>query len=260
MCTEHHGQRTDKTIVAVCGKGGVGKTVLATLLARALREEGIRPLLLIDADPVGGLASALGEKAVKTLGAVRAEVIGAARHGDEEARRRVAEQLDYMVFEALTERKDYALLCMGRSLEQGCFCPVNTLLRQAIDLVVGAFAITIIDAEAGVEQINRQVTRHVSHVVVVTDGSARSRETLRLITDLVGRDRVHVVANRADASESVMQPEMAGVCGSIPEDDTVRGFDRDGIPLWGLPSDNPALLAARQVVRRLGLPALSAGG
>ena len=134
-------QSADKTtaeprpIVAVCGKGGVGKTVLTTLLARAVVDAGVAPLLLIDADPVSGLTSALGERAVKTLGSVRSEVIGTARHGDEEAKRKVVDQLDYMVFEALTEREAYALLCMGRSTEKGCYCPVNSLLRQSSDLL-----------------------------------------------------------------------------------------------------------------------------
>ena len=58
-------------IIAVCGKGGVGKTVFSALLARALAAAGVQPLLLVDADPVGGLTSAIGERAVETLSGVR---------------------------------------------------------------------------------------------------------------------------------------------------------------------------------------------
>lgn len=246
-------ERTRKPIVAVCGKGGVGKTVVTTLLARAARDEGVSPLLLIDADPVGGLTSALGERAIKTLGAVRAELIGTARHGDDEAKRRLAEKLDYMVFEALTEREHYALLSMGRNVEKGCYCPVNSLLRDAIDLVVSPFSLTIIDAEAGVEQINRQVTRHVSHAVVVTDGSQRSHETLGLIAELLGAERVWAVSNR-----SAEPPVGIRLAGKIPEDETLRAFDREGRALWQLPAENAALSAARAIARNIGLTRLSA--
>lgn len=243
-------------VVAVCGKGGVGKTVVTALMARALRDAGVTPLLLIDADPVGGLVTALGERAEKTLSTVRGEVIGAARHGDAETKQKVAEQLDYMVFEALVEREGYSFLAMGRTTEKGCFCPANTLLRKAIDVIVDAFAITLVDAEAGVEQINRQVTERMTHAVVVTDGSRRSRDTLELIVGMLGPDRVSAVDNRARESDSANHQELSRPVrwlGSIPEDPAVRDQDARGQSLWELPEDTPSLQAARRIV--LGLTA-----
>jgi len=68
--------------MAVCGKGGVGKTVFSALFSRVLIEQGLTPLLLVDADPVGGLTSAIGEKAVNTLAGVRDRFIGEARKGN----------------------------------------------------------------------------------------------------------------------------------------------------------------------------------
>jgi CO dehydrogenase maturation factor len=238
-------------MIAICGKGGVGKTAVSALVSRALIEAGRRPLLLIDADPVGGLTAAIGERAVKTLGMVREQIIAAARHGDERHKARLADELDYLVLEALLERDDYALLAMGRKTEKGCFCPVNTLLRDAIDTLVQPFAAVLIDAEAGIEQINRQVTRRVSQAVVVTDGSSRSRHTLDLIAAMVGPERVAVVANRTGPGAGPLHLGHIPLLGAIPEDETLRQFDREGRPLWELPADNAAVGAAREVVSGL---------
>jgi len=232
---------------AVCGKGGVGKTAISALLARVLLEQGVRPLLLVDGDPVGGLVSAVGERAPRTLGQVRAELIAMARGA--EARERIADQLDYLVQEALVEREGYALLAMGHRRERGCYCPVNTLLRDAIDLISTPYAAVLIDAEAGIEQINRQVTRRVDRVVAVTDGSARGAEAVRLIAELVGADRVRVVVNRADRAGEL--PAAVDLVGLVPEDPLVRGFDREGRPLWELPGDAPALVAVQRIAAGL---------
>ncbi len=235
-------------IAAVCGKGGVGKTAVTALLARALLEnEASRPVLLIDADPVQGLTSAIGETAVRTLGDVRHEIIATLREGVD-AKKYVADRLDYMVLEALAERDGYSLFAMGRKQEKGCFCPVNTLLRQAIDLISEPFAHVLVDAEAGLEQINRQVTRRTQRVLAVTDGSQRSRQTLELIAEMVPVP-VGAVANRGMQTEL---PEGVDRLGEIPEDETLRRFDAEGRSLWELPDDNPALEAAREVARALG--------
>jgi len=239
------------TLLAVCGKGGVGKTAVSALLARALRARGVGPLLLIDADPVGGLVHAMGQGASRTLAQVRAGVIRAARGSTEADRQQLADELDYRVMEALTEHEDYALLAMGRSRDPGCFCPVNTLLRHAIETLATPFAVVLVDAEAGVEQIQREVTRRVTRTLVVVDGSARSLHTLEAIGELVAPGTVAVVANRWTPSQPPPLPADVTFLGRIPEDETLRDFDRQGRPLWELPAENPALAAAADLAAAL---------
>lgn len=242
-----------KPILAVCGKGGVGKTAVSALLARAVLDHGATPLLLIDADPVTGLTQALGERAWRTLAEVRAHLIASARDSDDTAREQLARELDYLVLEALQERDGYALLAMGRTAEKGCFCPVNTLLRHAIDALAEPFAAVLIDAEAGVEQISREVTQGVTQVVVVTDGSRRSVHTLEVIVGMIGAGRVAVVENRGPAGRGGSVPEGVRRAGAVPEDAALGELDRQGRSLWELPTDNPARVAARSVAARLGL-------
>lgn len=249
--------KTEKPIFAVCGKGGVGKTALCALLSKAILDANVGPLLLVDADPVSGLTSAIGEKGIKTIGDVRDQILTTVRQG-EDAKKKVADQLDYLVLEALAERDGYALFAMGRNSKKGCYCPVNALLRDAIDLIVDPFSVVLIDAEAGIEQINRQVTRRVSKILVVLDGSVRSLETLAIITELVPPSLISVVTNRCDALPSETLPAGIDYLGALPDDDELRRFDREGRPLWELPSDNPSVIAARGIVRNLGFESQAA--
>jgi CO dehydrogenase maturation factor len=245
--------KTRTPVIAVCGKGGVGKTVLACLLARALLERRVRPLLLVDADPAGGLLMAMGETHVRTLADVRGRLVSGARRAGGDERQRLARELDYMVMEALLERPDFSMLAMGRSRDRGCYCPANALLREAIDVLAHGFAAVIIDAEAGLEQIHRKVTRGVSRVLVLSDGSKRSMTVADQIADMAGRSLTAGVYNRA--GRRGLEPFPAGMpcLGAIPEDRTLRRFDRLGRPLWELPDRNPALEAVRMIGRKLGL-------
>ncbi|MFP4474574.1 MAG: ArsA-related P-loop ATPase [Desulfatibacillaceae bacterium] len=243
----------NKPVLAVCGKGGVGKTALSALLGRAMLKHGPGPVLLIDADPAGGLVSAIGENVAHGLAQVRDHLIRSARNADDATKDRIATQLDYMVMEALEEREGYALLAMGRNSRKGCFCPANTLLRQAIDLLVEPFASVLIDAEAGLEQISREVTRSVTAVLAVSDGSARSADTIAIIMDMVGPENVRVVVNRAMPWQDAVLPEGVPIAGSIPEDEELKRHDRQGVSLWNLADDNPAVLAAEDIARSIGL-------
>ena len=68
------------TVIAVLGKGGTGKTVVSALTARALLDAGKGPLLLVDADPAGGLTYAVGADMHRTIGAVKERLIHAAEN------------------------------------------------------------------------------------------------------------------------------------------------------------------------------------
>jgi len=253
MCEESGIHEYEKPVIAVCGKGGVGKTVFSALLSKVLLEEGFKPLLLVDADPVGGLTSAIGEHVIDTLAGVRDRFINEARQGGKTGAGEAADQLDYFILKALVERKDYSLLAMGHNEEKGCFCPANKLLKNAIDNLVSVFKGVLIDAEAGIEQINRDVTGRVTRVIAVVDASKRSMDTLGMIVNLVGSSHVSVVANRVSTEVILQLPEGVEMLGWIPENDELRQFDREGHPLWELPPENEALTAVRNIVKDLGI-------
>ncbi len=251
-----------KCLIAVCGKGGVGKTAITAMMGRVLVESGkAGKLLLIDADPAMGLLTALGVKVRRTMGQIRENIIETARRGEEAEKVRLADTLDFMVLEALTETDDFALLAMGRTETLGCFCPVNDLLRGAIETLSRSFDTIVIDGEAGLEQINRQVIRRVGVLMVVSDATSRGIQTAELIHRMVTHDRViecgriGIVFNRVQGNEALLRQAAEGIgleiFGMIPQDETIAYHDLIGKPITQLPAASPALDAVRRIVENV---------
>jgi len=248
--------------IAYLGKGGSGKSILSALSARLVIAGGGRPLL-IDADPAMGLATALGVEGYKTIGEARAEILRQAAIAKGEETARLSEIIDYLLLEALVEAPDHALLVMGHTDTVGCYCSVNNLLRETLGQLAAQFGTVIIDAEAGVEQINREVTRSVTHAIILTDNSLRGVRTALLAKAKIDRspgmnpDLTGVLFNRVEAPdpELVRLLEDGGlrVLGTIPPDPVVAERDRRGLPALEMPAESVALIALREVLVREGI-------
>jgi CO dehydrogenase maturation factor len=250
-----------KRLIAVCGKGGTGKTVVTAMITRVLLEGGKSPkMLLIDADPAMGLPNALGVNVGRTMGQIREEIIRTARRGKKEEKVRLVDMLDYMVLEALNEMEGFALLAMGRTETLGCFCPVNDILRAAIETLSQSFDFILIDGEAGLEQINRQVMRGVDTLIVVSDATSRGLQTAAQIKGMVQSERViqcrkmGLVFNRVQGNEELLrqtaQQMGLDVFGYVPQDENIARYDLVGRPMTELPTTSPGLDAVRSIMEK----------
>jgi CO dehydrogenase maturation factor len=248
-------------LVGVCGKGGTGKTVSIALMARAFAESaGTGRLLLIDADPAMGLLSALGVRVGRTMGEVREEIIKTARQGKKEEKAALSDMVDYLSFEALNELDDFSVLAMGRTETLGCYCPVNTLLRGAIETLSKSFDTILIDGEAGLEQINRQVVRRLDTLLIVSDPTSRGMETAAMVRKMIEIDRVMecrklgLVFNRVRGNEELLRDSAKklglDLFGLIPFDENVATHDLVGKPVTELPAESPAFTAYREIVEK----------
>ncbi len=250
-----------KRLIAVCGKGGTGKTASIAMMAQALAQApSTGSLLLIDADPAMGLVSALGAQVRRTMGEVREQIIRTAKGGKGEAKTKISNMLDYMVFEALTELDRFSILAMGRTETLGCFCPVNTLLRNGIETLSENFDTILIDGEAGLEQINRQVVRRLHTLLIISDPTSRGMETAALIRKMVCDDKVircerlGLVFNRVRGNEDLLRDASRkldiDLFGLIPFDENVASYDLIGKPITDLPPDSPSISTWRDIVTR----------
>jgi CO dehydrogenase maturation factor len=223
-----------KGVIAVCGKGGAGKTTLSALISRLLLERKDLRGLIIDADPAGGLSLALGLAVKRTVNDLRKQVISATREHSQDSLN-LAASIDYQLLEALSEQGNLAFLSVGRPEEEGCYCQLNTFLRESIEALTAHFDLTLIDAEAGVEQVNRRVMRRVDILLLISDPTPKgirvAESIAKVAREAMDCEKVGLIINRArSAGEAYRAAHLSGLpyLGWIPEDEDIRHFDTSG--------------------------------
>lgn len=207
-------------VLAVAGKGGVGKTSLAAVMVKLLVEAyPDKKILAIDADPAVGLSTALGVEPGLTLDDIRKEAVEAAASGDTKATVEVLGEARYRIFDCMVEMDGFSFIAIGRPEAAGCYCKINTYLKEVIASISDNFDYIVIDGEAGIEQINRRVMEKVTHLLLVTDSSKKGCDVVKTIKrvadDLVMYDRIGAVVNR------------------VPSEDVLKFMNLGDIPLLG---------------------------
>ncbi len=205
-------------ILAVAGKGGVGKTSIAATIVRILVEAyPDKKILAIDADPAVGLSTALGIEVETTIDDIRRAVVAAAEEGDKKSAIELLGEARYRIFDALVETDGFSFIAIGRPEAAGCYCKINTYLKEVISILSENFDYVVIDGEAGIEQINRRVMEKVTHLLLITDASRKGTQvvqTIRRVADgnvrKTGTDRQPsaVSGNR----ETVGDGRSSGAC------------------------------------------------
>lgn len=157
-------------VIAIAGKGGTGKTTLAALIVRALKEEGRGSILAIDADPNSNLGELLGAESPATI----VEIIDSISKNPEQVPSGVSKDryINMEVQESLGEEEGYDLLSMGRPEGPGCYCFANNMLRGLIKKLMNSYSYVVIDNEAGMEHLSRRLTRTIDTLFIVSDSSA----------------------------------------------------------------------------------------
>ena len=215
-------------------------------------------ILAIDADPAIGLSVALGVEVKETLDEIRLRVAKDVTEGLQDTQDILAEA-KFRIFEAMQEQKGFAFLAIGRPEAAGCYCAINTYLRQVISLLVNEFDYVVIDGEAGIEQINRRVMEKVTHLLCVSDQSKKGIQiisTIKQVSDtLVAADWVGAVLNRVLLPERITETEIGGVplVAVIPPDPAHAENDIEGRSVFELPEDSVILTGAREILGKMDL-------
>lgn len=253
-------------VIAVAGKGGVGKTTLCGLLIQYLCESGKKPVLAVDADANSNLNEVLGVETEITLGELREEIERAGVDSRYQIPAGVTKQdyLEMRLADAITEEDDYDLMVMGRSQGQGCYCFVNGLVQTQLQRLQSHYPYIVVDNEAGMEHISRGILPTMQTAVLVSDCSSRGVQAAgriaRLIEELnLKPQKMGLIVNRAPEGKldagtmEEIEKQNLNLLGVVPHDDMVYQFDCDGKPTVQLPGDSPVRAALKEIVEKLGL-------
>ncbi len=253
-------------IIAVAGKGGVGKTTLCGLLIQYLCESGKKPVLAVDADANSNLNEVLGVDVEVTLGELREEIERAGVDNRYQIPSGMTKQayLEMRLADAVAEQDDYDLMVMGRTQGQGCYCFVNGLVQTQIQKLQSQYPYVVVDNEAGMEHISRGLIPTMETAILVSDCSRRGVQAAGRIAVLMKElnfkpKKVGLIVNRAPEGEldegtmAEINKQGLNLLGVVPHDPNVYRYDCDGKPIIQLPKDSPVRSALCDIAQKLGL-------
>ena len=247
-------------IIALCGKGGVGKTSLAAVMVKILSEEcGNKKILAIDGDPSIGLATALGVKENGTINDIREDFIRLADQRKDNEAIEMLHELKDEIFDKLTETDSFSFLAIGRPESSGCYCSVNDYLRDLITMVADYFDCVVIDGEAGIEQINRRVMEKVNNLVFVSDASKKGLDVVKTIDtvakELVMYENSGLIINRCSNLELVDKLDLGDMklLSAIGEDKMIQEYDILGKSILDISKDANIYKGAYRALKEMGI-------
>ena len=234
-------------LIAVTGKGGVGKTTISALLIKRLLAAGKTPVLAIDADPNSCLDAALGVSVTDTVGRAREEVKTSA---GADANISKKELLRLKLESALVEAKGFDLIAMGRPEGEGCYCYANNVLKEIIAEISSQYPYVVLDNEAGLENLSRRIVQKVDIMVLASDASNAGLQTLLRLYELAGEmgmsyGKLALVINRLRGGKipermaEIREKIKADLVIGLPDDDEVAAFAETSRNFLEISDTNP---------------------
>ncbi len=192
--------------IAVSGKGGVGKTLVAGALAYSFAKKSFKTIA-IDADPSPNLALTLGvplEQVREIVPISENKPLIELKTGTKFSG---VYQLSFTVDDVVRDfsvETPYGvnLIVMGtvKSMGSGCTCPANAVIRALLrHLIVERDEAVVVDMEAGIEHLGRGTAKHVDTMLVVADSVVKSLEIAKRIYELAedaGIKQIFLVGNK----------------------------------------------------------------
>jgi CO dehydrogenase maturation factor len=253
-----------KGTIVVTGRGGTGKSTFTTLLSRYLGEKGVEPILLVDSDPDESLAEMIGinleDENKRSIADVLSEIL------EERKMTRMigmtpTEKIEPFLFqESLYEgRSFYDFIGIGTKWIEGCYCLPDRSLGQIMDMWGANYEYVIVDSPAGVEHLNRRITKKVKDVFNILDPSkksfdnaARSYKIMREV-DINFENYYLVGGYRFPQSlENEAKNQPFPFLGRIEPDPQITEYNIAGKSLFDIPESSPAYRSVKKVLEKVG--------
>jgi CO dehydrogenase maturation factor len=242
--------------IVIAGKGGTGKTTIASLLIRLLSQRKKWSIIAIDADPNSNLAETLGIKAQESISSILDDIFS---HPENVSPGMSKERfIELKVHSAISEADGFDLLTMGRPEGPGCYCYVNNVLRGMMTRLIKEYDYIIIDNAAGLEHLSRRTSRQADTMLVISDATVVGLRAAQRINELsaelklIMRNKLLLV-NRCQGDIEAERLEDTGLkfIGFLPLDEEIAALSLSGSSLMKLKESSPALVALNNLGEEL---------
>ncbi|MFX0091438.1 MAG: ArsA-related P-loop ATPase [Candidatus Hodarchaeota archaeon] len=247
--------KSKSKIYAVSGKGGTGKTTFMALTLRTMIKKGEDDIIVLDADPATNIGEAVGINVKKTIADVADELREELNKRTTVNKQRFIE--GKLMGEILEEDDEFDLLAMGSIEKDGCYCFINSILRQVIDGLITSYKITLADMPAGLEHFNRRTLQDVDTLFIITDPSKMGLNTALRIKELSQKLKIKIkkiilIGNRvtpdiAPILEEFAQKNGFQYGGTVPDDPAIQKANLNGTSLLKL-TESPAAQKIEEII------------
>ncbi len=226
--------------IVFAGKGGTGKSTLAALTVRYLRDKFLKPILAVDADPNFCLPELLGIDNFETLAEVRDNALQRKPEGMS-----LNDWLEIEINRIVEESEGFDLLVMGRPEGSGCYCAVNNVLKRILLEIAEQYIYIVVDNEAGMEHISRGIVNKIDLLFIVgTPAKSSIQAALRInqLTKELGIEpnkKIFIInqANKRLEEEEALLRDFKKVF-YVNFDENVKRISEEGKSIFSLQKDS----------------------
>ncbi|MDD5409027.1 MAG: AAA family ATPase [Candidatus Omnitrophica bacterium] len=243
-------------VIAMAGKGGTGKTTIASLIIRRIKEKKLGSVLAVDADPNNNLGEVLGLKPGRNIGAILDDI--SANPATVPSGMPKERFIEYQVQSAVQEEDGFDILSMGKPEGPGCYCYVNNVLRAVMSKLIKDYDYIVIDNEAGLEHLSRRTSRFADMLIVVSDASSIGLKSAQRINELAEQLKLEIkkrflLVNRFNENIKKGKIGETGLeyLGCLPPDHLIEELSLKGSSVFDLDNDAPILTALNSLGEKI---------
>lgn len=246
--------------IAICGKGGVGKSTITTLLANSLCQNNFTVFVIDNDESNTGLRRNFGfDREPRPLIKLLSRFASGQPEPATEWITQSKISTDDIPSDFIVSRSNLKFMLVGKITDplQGCACTMADVTRDLlIKLSLRENEAVVIDMEAGVESFGRGVERAVDTVLVVIEPSRESMslaEKIWYLAEGIGVRSVRAVLNKIPSPESQTKIENflkergIKIAGTIHFDEKISSAGFEGAPI----EDSRAQQEMNEIVRKL---------